>query len=66
MSHELLKQRSPHPARQAAINSIEAAQSGDREAWLANWHPEGCLEDPVGVSPTDVWLDRTFDPLMLN
>jgi len=53
MSHDNLKQRTPHPARDAAIKSIEAVQCGDKEAWLANWHPEGCLEDPVGVSPMD-------------
>ncbi len=53
MSHQLLKNRREHPARTAAMRSIEAVQSGDREAWLGMWHPEGCLEDPVGVSPMD-------------
>jgi steroid delta-isomerase len=53
MSHQWLKNRAPHPAREAAIKSIEAVQAGDREAWLSNWHPEGSLEDPVGVSPMD-------------
>lgn len=53
MSYELLKQRREHPARSAAIKSIEAVESGDRSAWLAMWHPKGCLEDPVGVSPMD-------------
>ncbi len=53
MSHEYLRQRARHPARDAAIRSIEAVQAGDREAWLANFHPDALLEDPVGVSPMD-------------
>ena len=53
MSHDILNNRSPHPARQASINSIEAVQGGDRQRWLSLWHPQGCLEDPVGVSPMD-------------
>lgn len=53
MSHEILKQRSPHPARTAAMRSIEAVQAGDRDTWLSLWHPEAVLEDPVGESPMD-------------
>ncbi len=53
MSHELLKNRAKHPARDAAIRSIETVQAGDREGWLANFHPEAIVEDPVGISPMD-------------
>ena len=54
MSHDIMKNRAPHPARDAAIRSIETVQSGDREGWLANFHPEASLEDPVGISPMDL------------
>ncbi len=53
MSLQFLAQRRAHPARAAAMKSIEAVQNGDREGWLALWHPEGLLQDPVGVSPLD-------------
>ena len=35
------------------MKSIEAVQNKDREGWLAMWHPEGLIQDPVGVSPLD-------------
>jgi steroid Delta-isomerase len=53
MSATLLAQKRPHPARDAAIKSIAAVQNKDREGWLALWHPEGLIQDPVGVSPLD-------------
>lgn len=53
MSHPVLENARKHPARDAAMKSIAAVEQGDREAWLANWHPDGVLQDPVGVSPLD-------------
>jgi len=53
MSLDYLRQKRQHPAREAAIASIEAVQTKDRETWLSMWHPEGLLQDPVGVSPLD-------------
>jgi ketosteroid isomerase-like protein len=42
-----------HPARLASQKSIAAVQAKDREAWLALWAEDGCVEDPVGVSFID-------------
>ena len=53
MSFQVLLDAPPHPARQASLRSIECVQSHDREGWLALWHEQGCIEDPVGVSPLD-------------
>ncbi|MEH6581139.1 MAG: nuclear transport factor 2 family protein [Halioglobus sp.] len=53
MTHPVLENARKHPARDAAMRSITAVEECDREAWLANWHPEGVLEDPVGPSPMD-------------
>ena len=53
MSYDYVKQRSEHPARTAALKSMEAVELGDKAAWLSMWHPEAVLEDPVGVSPMD-------------
>lgn len=53
MSHALLARKRAHPAREAAMKSIVAVQNGDREGWLALWHPDGLIQDPVGVSPLD-------------
>lgn len=53
MSLAYLAQKRTHPARAAAMKSIEAVQNKDREGWLAMWHPEGLIQDPVGVSPLD-------------
>ena len=53
MSERLLKQRRQHPARDAALKSIQCVQNGDREGWLSVWHPEACIEDPVGPSLLD-------------
>lgn len=53
MSYALLEQKRHHPAREAALKSIIAVQNKDREGWLALWHPEGVIQDPVGASPLD-------------
>ncbi len=53
MSLAYLAQKSSHPAREAAMKSIAAVQEKNRDAWLALWHAEGLLQDPVGVSPLD-------------
>lgn len=53
MSITRLEQKPSHPARDAALKSIRAVQSKDRESWLALWHPDGLIQDPVGVSPLD-------------
>jgi steroid delta-isomerase len=53
MSLTLLENKRSHPARDAAMKSIAAVQSKDREGWLGLWHPEGLIQDPVGVSPLD-------------
>lgn len=43
----------PHPARDAAIASMTAVESGDKAAWLALFAPDAVVEDPVGPSPFD-------------
>lgn len=53
MSHAVLERKRSHPARAAAMKSIIAVQNKDREGWLALWHPEGLIQDPVGESPID-------------
>lgn len=53
MSHAVLERKRSHPAREAAMKSITAVQNKDREGWLALWHPDGLVQDPVGVSPLD-------------
>jgi hypothetical protein len=53
MSYAVLERKRAHPAREAAMKSIIAIQNKDREGWLALWHPDGLLQDPVGVSPLD-------------
>lgn len=42
-----------HPARAASIASMRAVARADKEAWLALWAEDGCIEDPVGPSPLD-------------
>jgi len=42
-----------HPARTMSIRSMEAAEAGDREGWLALFAPDGFVQDPVGPSPFD-------------
>jgi steroid delta-isomerase len=53
MSITRLEQKRSHPARDAALKSIRAVQDKDRDGWLAMWHPEGLIQDPVGISPLD-------------
>ena len=53
MSIKVLQEARSHPARDAAIASINCVQNQDREGWLSLWHPEGVIQDPVGVSPLD-------------
>ena len=57
MSYSLLERKPAHPAREAALKSIIAIQTRDREAWLSLWHPEALIQDPVGVSPLDATGD---------
>lgn len=42
-----------HPARDMAIRSMTAVESGDRDGWLALFAEDGVVEDPVGPSPFD-------------
>lgn len=42
-----------HPARAMSIRSMQAAEAGDREGWLALFAPDGLVQDPVGPSPFD-------------
>ncbi|MEH6591660.1 MAG: nuclear transport factor 2 family protein [Halioglobus sp.] len=53
MSHPVLENARQHPARDAAIRSIAAVEQGDRAAWLANFHSDALVQDPVGSSPLD-------------
>ncbi|WP_007023763.1 nuclear transport factor 2 family protein [Saccharomonospora iraqiensis] len=41
------------PARTAAWRSMNAVTAKDKEAWLELFHPDGVVEDPVGVSMFD-------------
>jgi ketosteroid isomerase-like protein len=43
----------PHPARDMAVRSVTAVESGDREGWLALFAEDAVVEDPVGVSSFD-------------
>ncbi|HVX19414.1 MAG TPA: nuclear transport factor 2 family protein [Acidimicrobiales bacterium] len=42
-----------HPARDAAIASMQAVESGDRARWLALFTDDAVVEDPIGPSPFD-------------
>ena len=42
-----------HPARAAALASQAAARIKNKQAWLALFTPNGCVEDPVGPSGFD-------------
>jgi steroid delta-isomerase len=53
MSLKFLQSKREHPAREAAMKSIEAVETKDRETWLSLWHDEGLLQDPVGESILD-------------
>ena len=45
--------RAAHPARDAAFRSYEAVLAKDKAAWLANFAPDGVIEDPFGPSMFD-------------
>ena len=40
-------------AREASQASMTAVKARDKDAWLALWHDDGCVEDPVGPSFLD-------------
>lgn len=40
-----------HPARTAAIRSMQAVEAADRTAWLALFADDAVIEDPIGPSP---------------
>jgi steroid delta-isomerase len=42
-----------HPALVAAESSWRYVQAKDRERWLALLAPDICIEDPIGVGPTN-------------
>ena len=42
-----------HPALVAARSSWRYVQAKDRESWLALLAPDICIEDPIGVGPTN-------------
>lgn len=42
-----------HPALIAARNSWRCVQAKDREGWLALMADDVCIEDPIGVGPTN-------------
>lgn len=53
MGHTVLLNAREHPARAAAINSIQSVETKDRARWLAMWDEDAIIEDPVGPSPLD-------------
>jgi hypothetical protein len=42
-----------HPAAAAAARSRAAVMSKNKDAWLALFADDICIEDPIGVSPVD-------------
>ena len=42
-----------HPAMLAARNSWRCVQAHDKEGWLALMADDVCMEDPIGVAPTN-------------
>ena len=40
-------------ARDVSQASMRAVKARDKDAWLALWHDDGCVEDPVGPSFLD-------------
>ena len=42
-----------HPALAASRNSWRCVQNKDKEAWLALMSDDVCVEDPIGVAPTN-------------
>jgi steroid delta-isomerase len=53
LSFEVLRNASEHPARSAALHSMDCVQRKDREGWLSMWDDDAVIEDPVGPSPLD-------------
>ncbi|MCI2418076.1 nuclear transport factor 2 family protein [Saccharopolyspora sp. K220] len=45
--------REPHPARDAALASMDAVVRGAKDEWVALFAPDGVVEDPVGPSIFD-------------
>lgn len=43
----------PHPALVAAQNSWRCAQTRDKQGWLDLMSDDVCIEDPIGVAPTN-------------
>jgi steroid delta-isomerase len=43
----------PHPALLAARNSWRCVQAKDKAGWLALMADDVCIEDPIGVAPTN-------------
>lgn len=50
---EGMERYEPHPARDVAVKSMTAVESGDREGWLALFSDDGEVADPIGPSPFD-------------
>ncbi len=42
-----------HPAMIAAHNSWRCVQAKDKQGWLALMTDDVCMEDPIGVAPTN-------------
>jgi steroid delta-isomerase len=42
-----------HPALEVARSSWRCVQAHDREGWLALMADDVCIEDPIGVGPTN-------------
>ncbi len=53
MTIKVLLDARKHPARDAAIQSLQCVENNDREGWLSIWAEDGFIEDPVGISPLD-------------
>jgi ketosteroid isomerase-like protein len=41
------------PARDVSIRSMNAVESGNRDAWLALFTDDAVVQDPIGPSPLD-------------
>ena len=42
-----------HPALVASRNSWRCVEGKDREGWLALMAPDVCIEDPIGMAPSN-------------
>ena len=42
-----------HPARAAALRSMDAVHANDKQAWVDNFADDAIVEDPIGPSPLD-------------